>query len=212
MELLLASQSPRRREMMSWLHLPFTPVPASVDETPQTGEEPTDLVLRLAQAKTRAIAAPASAWVLAGDTMVVLDGMILGKPRDAQEAQAMLQALRGREHQVLSALTLRHGDHLSTRLVTTRVWMRAYTQAEIEAYIASGDPFDKAGAYAIQHPVFQPVDHMQVCYAAVVGFPLCALQALFRAHGLALPITDMPALCQEHFGYTCPQRDEGRLL
>jgi len=199
-------------EMMSWLHLPFATAAADVDETPHAGEDPAALVLRLAQAKARALPVAPETWVLAADTLVVLDGHILGKPRDAAEARHMLLALRGREHLVLSALALRHRETLSTRLVSVRVWMRAYPPDEIEAYIASGDPLDKAGAYAIQHPRFQPVARIDVCYAAVVGFPLCALRALFVAQGLPFPMADIPAVCLARFGYTCPRQDAGRLL
>lgn len=209
MGLILASQSPRRKEMLAWLGLPFVANAAHVDETPHATEKPEALVVRLAQTKARAVQADGSSWVLGGDTIVVLDGRVLGKPCDTAEAREMLSALRGREHGVLSALTLRHGPHLMTRVVHAQVWMREYTAQEIEAYIATGDPLDKAGAYAIQHPVFRPVNRVEVCYAAVVGFPLCALRVLLHEAGFPLHVS-MPEMCFHHFGYVCPRIDEGR--
>ncbi len=210
MELILASQSPRRREMLGWLGWSFSAVSTQVDESPRTGETPEALVTRLARSKALAVNAAPEIGVLAADTLVVLDGQALGKPRDANEARAMLLALRGREHAVLTALSLRYDGRLFSRVVQARVWMRDYTRDEIEAYIASGDPFDKAGAYAIQHPLFRPVERIEVCYATVVGFPFCAWLALLRTATGDAPTLSVPALCQRHFGYTCPQVDEGR--
>lgn len=209
MNLILASQSPRRKEMLAWLELPFVANAAHVDETPYAAEKPEALVVRLAQTKARAVQADGLSWVLGADTIVVLDEAVLGKPRDTEEAREMLSALHGRDHKVLSALTLRHGPHLMTRVVHAQVWMREYTVQEIEAYIASGDPFDKAGAYAIQHPAFRPVSRVEVCYAAVVGFPLCALRVLLQKAGFSLNVS-MPEMCFHHFGYVCPHIDEGR--
>lgn len=210
MNLCLASQSPRRREMLAWLGLPFITAAAYVDESPQAGESPDALVVRLAQRKALAITATPDSGVLAADTIVTIDQQLLGKPRDAEEARAMLSALRGKEHTVLTALSLSYQGQLSTRVVSVRVWMRNYSADEIEAYIASGDPFDKAGAYAIQHPVFRPVSRVDVCYAAVVGFPLCALRALLEKVGVAFAPVAMPDVCFRHLGYSCPHVDVGR--
>ncbi|HXZ74508.1 MAG TPA: nucleoside triphosphate pyrophosphatase, partial [Streptosporangiaceae bacterium] len=161
-KLILASNSPRRRELLSLSGWAFSVQPAQVDESPLPGEKPGDYVLRLAQAKAREAAAAGRAGrlVLAADTTVALDGDLLGKPGDAAEAADMLRRLRGRSHQVytgLAALTAPDGN-LVTDLCVTAVPMRNYRDEEIEAYVASGDPLDKAGAYAIQHPGFHPVE------------------------------------------------------
>ncbi len=208
MNIVLASQSPRRREMLAWLGVPFVAASAQVDETPQNGEAPRALVVRLAQSKARALQDTAGAYVLAADTIVVLGNGVLGKPRDANEAREMLIALRAQPHQVLTAITLHYPDGEVTRVVEAQVRMRAYTLAELEAYIATGDPMDKAGAYAIQHPDFSPVSHVDVCYATVVGLPLCAVKAALNAAGVEVR-SHIPTLCLRHFGYHCPRVDEG---
>ncbi len=196
--------------MLAWLRLPFECTAADTDETPLPAEDPAALALRLSRAKARAIRdANNVTWVLAADTVVEHTGQPLGKPRDAGEAMTMLQRLRLGPHAVHTAIVLRSATGREAfRRVTTQVWMRPYTTAEIAAYIASGDPFDKAGAYAIQHPEFRPVAHLDRCYANVVGLPLCAAAALLRAWDAPLAM-NMPALCQRHFDYRCPHIDEG---
>jgi len=211
-QLQLASQSPRRRELLTWLGVPFRAVQSDVDETPRHDEAPRALALRLARDKARSsTAAPAGEWVLAADTVVELQGVALGKPSSAADARAMLRRLRARPHQVHTGVALR--DPATGReavcCVTTRVWMRPYSAAEIAAYITGGDPFDKAGGYAIQHPGFHPVEHLDRCYANVVGLPLCAVLALLNAWGLNLKL-DLPAVCHRHFGYRCPAPDDGK--
>jgi len=202
--LLLASKSPRRRELLTLLELPFEATVAHVAEVPRPNEPPDELVVRLSQAKARAAAACPDVVVIACDTVVALDGEILGKPRDASEATAMLHRLRGRSHVVYSAVTLLEPatERTLTDVAETRVTMRAYTDAEIAAYVASGDPFDKAGSYAIQHAGFHPVAEIEGCYANVVGFPLCHLTRCLRAWGI-VPSTDVPAACQSHTGRRC---------
>lgn len=240
--LALASQSPRRRMMLAWLGIPFAVTNGEVDEAPVEGESPSALAARLAAEKAvRAAAAVASSQVLTADTVVDLDGQTLGKPADAAEARAMLEQLRDHPHQVHTAVALAwsatHADQTpegvptppllsGIRVVSTNVVMRRYTDAEIAAYIATSDPFDKAGAYAIQHPGFHPVAGCHVCYANVVGLPLCAVVRLLkeaearisesenRRIGEGMPNAwhiedDVPALCLRHFGYTCPAPDEG---
>lgn len=170
----------------------------SATATPEVaapGERAEAMALRLSQAKARAAAeatAPEPALVIGADTIVVLDDppheTILGKPQDAADAVAMLRALRGRTHRVLTAVTV-HDSATGTEtsdLITARVPMRAYTDAEIAAYVASGDPLDKAGAYAIQYPDFQPVDlpRFTDCFAAVMGLPVCRVLARLPAFGL----------------------------
>lgn len=202
--LVLASQSPRRRELLALLGLPFDVVAADVVETPRPGELPAALVSRLSQEKARAATALPGTVVIACDTIVALDGDVLGKPRDAAEATAMLLRLRGRPHTVYSAVTLLEtsAGRMLTDVAETTVVMRVYTDAELAAYVASGDPLDKAGAYAIQHAGFRPVAEVQGCYANVTGLPLCHLTHCLRAWGIE-PARDVPAACQAHTGYRC---------
>jgi len=211
-QLLLTSQSPRRREMLGWLGLPaFGLTHADVDETPRNDEPPSTTATRLAAAKVHAAeATDDSVWILGADTVVDLDGISLGKPADTTEAHTMLRQLRERSHAVHTSVALFHPRtrRLCTRRVTSTVQMRAYTDAEIEAYVYSRDPMDKAGAYAIQNRAFHPVAYVNRCYANVVGFPLCAIAALLEAWGLVLAV-DVPALCRAHFNYHCPRPDAG---
>ncbi len=205
---ILASGSPRRRELFALFNLPFDIASADVDETPHDGEAPDKMVARLSQAKASAVArllaTPDGAVIIAADTTVSLDGVSLGKPVDRADARRMLRALRGRTHQVHTALTLldiRTG-HSLTDVATTDVPMREYGDDEIAAYIASGDPLDKAGAYAIQHNGFHPVAEMCGCFANVMGLPLCHLARTLRAFGFKSP-ADIPVACQAHIEYRC---------
>ncbi len=190
--IVLASSSPRRRELLASLGIAFEIVKPDIDETQHPGEPPYDYVHRLSREKAAAVAAQiaAPAWVLAADTVVilaadtigVLEGDILGKPADEHEARAMLRRLRGRDHVVCTALTLlRLGDaprDPDTRLTRTTVTMREYTDDEINAYIATGDPFDKAGSYAIQHEGFRPVARIDGSHTNVVGLPIETLREM----------------------------------
>jgi len=200
---------------MGWLGIPIATTQADIDETPLPGEEPAHLATRLARMKARAaIASRPNTLVLTADTVVDFDCESLGKPADAAEAREMLRRLREGRHQVHTGVALACSGRpcpdgeTHVRRVTTDVAMRPYTEAEIEAYIATGDPMDKAGAYAIQHREFHPVDKLQVCYANVVGLPLCAVVRLLQQAGWTLSI-DVPALCYLHFGYRCPGSDAG---
>lgn len=207
--LLLASASPRRRQLLALAGWAFTLHAVNADETPLPGEAPEAFVRRLSELKARAAAQAAApgALVIGSDTTVVFDGQILNKPADAAEARAMLAQLRGREHVVLTAITVL--DTLTgqafTDLARSRVPMRAYSAAELEAYVATGDPLDKAGGYAIQHPAFQPVDRAAFadCFANVMGLPLCHLLRRLRRLGLDA-LTDLPAECQAFIPYECP--------
>ena len=204
--ILLASNSPRRKQLLALAGWPYCIQPAEIDETPLPGEPAEAYVLRLAESKARAAAGSAEdGLVLAADTTVVDAGVILGKPNDADQARAMLRQLRGRSHQVLTALAVlqSRSGRLLTDVCVTDVPMRAYTEAEIEAYVASGDPLDKAGAYAIQHAGFHPVASLAGCYANVVGLPLCHLARMLRTLGLP-PQADLPQACQAALGYQCP--------
>ena len=205
--LVLASNSPRRRQLMALGGWTFTLIPAEVDESPLAGEHPKDYVLRLAEAKSRAAAqhAPEDALVIAADTTVVDNREILGKPAGDKEAEAMLRRLRGRTHHVYTALAaLRRRDGtLLTDWCRTEVPMRHYSDEEMQAYIASGDPLDKAGAYGIQHQGFRPVERLWGCYANVMGLPLCHLVRTLEKMGM-ISETDVPQACQAALQYDCP--------
>jgi septum formation protein len=189
--LILASNSPRRRQLLGLLNIPFQVKPVWIDENSLPGETPQDYVRRIALGKAQVASRQCEIddLILAADTIVVHDGKIFGKPRDAQEAGLMLQNLRHESHQVITALVvLRKSDSAwQNDACVTEVTMRDYTDNEMEAYITSGDPMDKAGAYAIQHVAFHPVKSIQGCYTNVVGLPLCRVAKLFQAFGISLP-------------------------
>ena len=204
--LLLASNSPRRRELIALGNWTVSLAVSNVDEGRRPDEPAREYVLRVAGAKARAAAEGRAEQIVVGaDTAVVDGGSILGKPRDALDAVAMLKRLRGHAHQVYTGLAIlrTHDRRLVTDLCITDIPMRDYSDAEIEAYVRTGDPLDKAGAYAIQHPHFQPVKSMQGCYASVMGLPLCHLMRTL--HHLDIPAAaDVPANCQKHLHYQCP--------
>lgn len=204
--LVLASNSPRRRQLLALGNWAFNISVANVDETPLTGESPKDYVLRLAQAKALAVKEKANTEniVIGSDTTVVDGAAILGKPNDARDAEKMLKQLRGRTHQVYTGLALyraRDGKML-TELSITDVPMRNYSDEEITAYTKTGDPMDKAGAYAIQHPEFNPVESMQGCYAGVMGLPMCHVVRALQKFDVS-PAADVPADCQSLLNYHC---------
>lgn len=209
--LILASGSPRRRELLGLLGLPFERTSADIDETPYPGESARDYTVRLSREKVKAAGEHVSvpALVLSADTTVADGDTILGKPADADEARSMLRRLRGRAHQVHTAITVL--DTVTGRQITdaavTDVPMRRYTDAEIDAYIASGDPFDKAGGYAIQNSEFQPVNLHSGCYANVVGLPLCHLLRVLRAFDVTPAVDNVPLRCQRHHDYDCDVTD-----
>jgi MAF protein len=198
MRFILASGSPRRRELLASLGIHFEVIKSDIDETQGANEAPYDYVRRLSIEKAETITAKLSeaAYVLAADTVVILAadtlgvtdaGAILGKPVDAADARAMLRRLRGRDHVVCTALTLLALGSIPqrlTELTRTTVTMRDYSDDEIDAYVASGDPFDKAGGYAIQHEGFHPVERIDGSYSNVVGLPLETLTALLERIGV----------------------------
>ena len=202
--LILASGSPRRRQLLACLGLPFRVVVPDVDEDAPSATTPTpeEMAEALAGAKAVSVARrEGGSLVLAADTLVVDGETALGKPRNAAEAGAMLRRLRDREHRVVTGLAVvdagRPGFSLVSHVATT-VRMRAYADHEIEAYITRGEPFDKAGAYAIQDQMFRPVAAYQGCYCNVVGLPLRAVIRLLRQ--AEVDITDkhlagLPAEC-----------------
>lgn len=185
--LYLASASPRRRELLTQIGVPFTSVAASIDETPQPGEAPEAYVRRLAAGKAAAglLAAPSGAVVLGADTAVILNERILGKPTGASDARHMLAALSGRQHRVLTAVALCTSEGVEQCCVSSQVRFRAISSAEIDAYWASGEPADKAGAYAIQGLGAVFVEAIEGSYSAVVGLPLCETAALLARFGIA---------------------------
>ncbi|MCL4393280.1 MAG: Maf family protein [Chloroflexi bacterium] len=201
--LILASTSPRRRELITLLGLAFEPTSSDVDETALAAEAPADLVRRLSRAKAqRAMRAHPIAIVVAADTVVSIDGRILGKPRDGADARRILLLLRGRAHTVYTGITVANSERQITQTAATTVWMRDYGADEIDAYIATGDPFDKAAAYAIQHDRFHPVARIEGCHANVMGLPLCHLYLALERFGV--PLAEPDRACQAHLGIECP--------
>jgi septum formation protein len=208
--LLLASNSPRRHQLLELAGWEFKVQPANIDETRRENEEPVFYVERLAETKARVVAgqAPTGWLVIAADTIVVDDSAekvkVLEKPATPTEAFEMLSHLRGKTHKVYTALAvLDPGENrLCTDLCITEVPMRLYTGVEISNYIASGDPMDKAGAYAIQNQQFHPVDHLEGCYASVMGLPLCHLSRTLHKFG-PLPEMNLSQRCKSALHYNC---------
>lgn len=205
--LLLASNSPRRRQLLALGNWKFTVAVSDVDETQQANETPREYVLRLAQSKALAVAEKAhpESIIIGSDTAVVDGNFILGKPKDGQDAARMLNQLRGHTHQVYTGVAFHRvsDGKMLTELCITDVPMRAYSDLEIEAYVKTGDPLDKAGAYAIQHPDFQPVESMRGCYASVMGLPLCHVTRVLQTLDVP-PAADVPMACQSLLNYECP--------
>jgi len=225
--LVLASNSPRRKQLLALGGWDFTVVAPQVDERLFPGELPQIYVRRLAESKARAarqlLAGDVPAMtgliqgysqetiILAADTTVVHQAApdqsyeILGKPADAAEAEAMLRQLRGRVHQVFTGLVVLRASEaeLLSEVVATDVWMREYSDEEMLAYIATADPLDKAGAYAIQHATFRPVQNLQGCYANVMGLPVCHAARLLTQFGCP-PASDIVQGCQQALEFTCP--------
>ena len=197
----LASTSPRRREILAALQLEFSVGHVDVDETPQAGETPADMVLRLAVAKAEAGFADAGNLVLAADTAVVVDGRSLGKPADKHDCLAMLDALSGRSHKVLTGVALRGPDRTTTALSATGVYFREISRDEALAYWHSGEPSDKAGAYAIQGLGGVFVERIEGSYSGVVGLPVFETVTLLGEAGL-----DVATMWAAH-GEAPPKRD-----
>lgn len=184
-ELVLASASPRRRELLLQIGVRHCVRVADVDESVLPGEAPEAYVCRLACAKAQAVAArDDSLPVLGADTTVVIDGRILGKPADADDALAMLQSLSGREHRVLTAVALCRSGRIMEALSVTRVWFRARDDEMLARYVASGEPLDKAGAYGIQGLGAALVTRIDGSYSGVVGLPLAETVDLLHAAGV----------------------------
>jgi septum formation protein len=192
--LILASASPRRQELLARLGLLFEVRPSGIEEPLPADIPARALATALARAKAADVAdrlrggAEAPAVIVGADTLVVLDGRPLGKPASRHDARRMLRALRGRTHEVVTAVVVREADAAGrelTETVVSRVVMRAYTDEEIDAYVATGEPDDKAGAYAVQGAGGRLVRRVEGCYTNVVGLPLTTTARLLRAFGLA---------------------------
>ena len=203
--LILASASPRRRQLVGLIGWPVDVRPASADETARPGETGRELTRRLARLKALAVAPPEGALVLSADTTVVDGDDLLGKPADRPAAREMLERLRGREHRAVTSIAVRAPDGtLRVDTCESSVPMRAYGDDEIERYLAGGGAFDKAGGYGIQDGRFEPVDMQSFydCFANVMGLPLCHVVRTLRRLGVE-PATDVPAACIAHLGYDC---------
>jgi septum formation protein len=191
--LILASASPRRRDLLAQLAIPFTVIPTHIDEAQLPHEAPRDYVMRIARAKAQHLAQRfPEALVLGADTAVVLEQQILGKPGSVDVARQMLSRLSGREHTVITGLALVQQCRQLLRLdaVSTLVRFRFLCRQEIERYVATQEPFDKAGAYAIQGGAAGFVDTLQGCYTNVVGLPLRRTAMLLQAAGIAAVSTE----------------------
>ena len=180
MSIILASASPRRRELLSLFHIPFTVRVADIDETMDANALPFDEVARVSRLKALAVAREAEDVVIAADTIVVCQGKILGKPHSKEEAVSMLSLLSGRDHQVMTGCTVVKGDRVETFTEVTDLHFRILSQKEIEDYVATGEPMDKAGAYGIQGGAALFCRRMEGDYYNVVGLPVCHLGEVLR--------------------------------
>lgn len=188
----LASQSPRRRELLGQLSVAFSVLDVDVEEIPLPQETPPDYVRRVARDKARAgwqslaSTSQADALVIASDTEVVLDGRIFGKPRDAEDATEMLQTLSGRTHEVMSSVWMVSAKQEQGDLCISRVRFASLSQATIATYVATGEPFGKAGAYAIQGRGAALIEHLEGSYSGVMGLPLFETARLLRVFGVSV--------------------------
>jgi septum formation protein len=181
--LILASKSPRRQQILRDAGIPFVVRTADVTEERQPGELPGDYVRRLAEAKAFAVPILPGEVILGADTVVVINDLVLEKPRDIDDAERMLSLLSGREHEVITGICLRTESGKIVDTATTRVRFVQLTQEELDAYVASGEPMDKAGAYAIQGLASKFIDRIEGCYFNVVGLPV----ALVYKHWKEIP-------------------------
>lgn len=180
MQLILASQSPRRRELMGVFHVPFIVRVADIDETMDPGKSPSEEVARVSCAKAQAVAHEPDDVVIAADTIVVCDGQVLGKPADEADAYRMLRLLSGRDHQVMTGLTVLRGDQCTVCTEITDIHFRELTDREIRAYIATKEPMDKAGSYGIQGGAALFAEKMNGDYYNVMGLPVCRLGQILK--------------------------------
>jgi len=181
MQLILASASPRRKELLGLFHIPFTVRVADIDETMDNTKTPFDEVARVSRLKALAVERQKDDVVIAADTIVVCEGRVLGKPHSEAEAVEMLQLLSGRDHQVMTGCTVLKGDRAETFTEVTDLHFRDLSQKEIENYVASGEPMDKAGSYGIQGGAALFCERMVGDYYNVMGLPVCRLSQVLKA-------------------------------
>ena len=181
MQLILASASPRRKELLGLFHIPFVIRVADIDETMDPGRAPADEVGRVSRMKALAVSRDPEDVVIAADTIVVCAGRVLGKPHSPEEAVATLRLLSGRDHQVMTGVTAVRGDRVETFTEVTDLHFRHLTDKEIHAYVATGEPMDKAGSYGIQGGAALFCSHMVGDYYNVMGLPVCRLGETLRA-------------------------------
>ena len=186
MNLILASQSPRRRELLGLTGLDFIVRAADIDETMDETKPPVEEVARVSREKALAVSREPDDVVIAADTIVVCEGEVLGKPKDPQDAFRMLSMLSGRNHEVMTGMTVLRGDEIVTHTEVTGLRFRDLLPEEIRAYIASGEPMDKAGAYGIQGGAALFCTRMEGDYYNVMGLPVCALSVILRTFGLPI--------------------------
>jgi septum formation protein len=180
MRFVLASQSPRRQQLLQLLRVPFTVRPADIDEAMDPNLPPQQEVARVCRAKAEATPREEEDVVIAADTIVVLEGKVLGKPADPEDAAAMLRSLSGRDHQVMTGLTVVRGHRAITHTEITDVHFRPLTEEEILSYVQTGEPMDKAGSYGIQGFAAPFVEGIRGDYYNVMGLPVCRLQQMLR--------------------------------
>ena len=180
MQLILASASPRRKELLGLFHIPFTVRVADIDETMDPAKAPFDEVARVSRLKAQAIAREPEDVIIAADTIVVCEGKVLGKPGSEAEAVSMLQLLSGRDHQVMTGCTVVRGDRAETFTEVTDLHFRSLSRKEIENYVASGEPMDKAGSYGIQGGAALFCQRMSGDYYNVMGLPVCRLGQVLK--------------------------------
>ena len=186
MNLILASQSPRRRELLGLTGLDFVVRVADIDETMDPARDPREEVARVSRMKAMAVARKPGDVVVAADTIVVCEGQVLGKPHSEDDAFRMLSLLSGRDHQVMTGMTVVQGDEVITHTEVTHLRFRNLLPEEIRAYIATGEPMDKAGAYGIQGGAALFCVGMEGDYYNVMGLPVCALSVILRTFGLPI--------------------------
>ena len=186
MALILASASPRRQELLKLFGVPFTVRVADIDETMDLSRPAFDEVARVSRLKALAIPRNADDVVIAADTIVVCEGKVLGKPRDEEDAFRILSLLSGRHHEVMTGMTVLRGEEIVTHTEVTKIHFRELHPDEIRAYIASGEPMDKAGAYGIQGGAALFADQMEGDYYNVMGLPVCRLAMILRSLGLPI--------------------------
>jgi septum formation protein len=178
--LVLASQSPRRAEILRQAGIAFSVRAASIDETPRPGEPPKDYVERLAGEKAAAVPASPDEIVLGADTTVFIDGEMLGKPADGADARRMLALLSGRRHEAITGICLQRGEERVCTSAVTEVWFGPMSESEISEYAASGEPLDKAGGYAIQGRASKYIEKINGCYFNVMGLPVALVYRHLR--------------------------------